>query len=134
MYVLPIDSLMITITRMLQEASVLESPSELRHLFVIILTTFALTDPKRHWEGGPQNILNRERNQHAEVDIQFSDEIFYRVLIHIAFQTNTKTFWVFPHLIELMHPVNTEWMRKINYQPYDQAAIVHNGITHLNND
>ena len=31
------------------------------------------------------------------------------------------------------HPVNTEWMHKISYQPHKQTAIVFDAIIHLNN-
>jgi hypothetical protein len=67
------------------EASATQSPSRIRHLFCILLTTCAISNPLGLWEKFKESlcedILLKLRRENPQLQINFSAEIFNRGLI-----------------------------------------------------
>lgn len=69
------------------DASTSQMPCKIRHLFAILLTTFAVSNPRALWEKYKkemcEDILFQARNENSRMTIDFHDDIYNRGLTEL---------------------------------------------------
>ena len=71
----------------MSEASTVQSPSKLRNLFAIMLSTCGLSNPAQLWESYKESmtedILRQVRRQNPGMDLDYTSDMFNQVLIYL---------------------------------------------------
>ncbi|KAL8614341.1 hypothetical protein ACOMHN_007679 [Nucella lapillus] len=74
-------------SRTMEEAAATQMPSQLRHLFAILLTTCELPDPTGLWEAHKEelseDVLARTRRQNPGVQVEFNQFIYNEALLEL---------------------------------------------------
>ncbi|KAL8572038.1 hypothetical protein ACOMHN_038396 [Nucella lapillus] len=74
-------------SRTMEEAAATQMPSQLRHLFAILLTTCELPDPTGLWEAHKEDlsedVLARTRRQNPRVQVEFNQFIYNEALLKL---------------------------------------------------